>query len=136
MKNNCIFCKIIEGNIPSHRVYEDDFFIGMLDINPANRGHVIVYPKNHAENIFELPDGDAEKILIVVKKIAMAVTEAYGCDGINILQNNGEAAGQSVNHLHIHIIPRFNDDAVSIEWKQNVIDDFEQVKEEIVQKLS
>jgi histidine triad (HIT) family protein len=115
--DNCIFCKILAGEIPSTTVYEDDDFKAILDVNPAARGHVIILPKKHAANIFELPDEDAGKIMVVAKKIAGAVKKAYGCDGVNILQNNGEAAGQTVFHLHVHVIPRFQGDTVQIGWK-------------------
>lgn len=115
---NCIFCKILAGEIPSTAVYEDDDFKAILDVNPAARGHVIILPKNHAANIYELPDEDASKIMVVAKKIATAIEKAYHCDGVNILQNNGEAAGQTVFHLHVHVIPRFKGDTVNIGWKQ------------------
>lgn len=132
---NCIFCKIIEGKIPTNKVYEDDYFIAILDVSPANRGHVIILPKSHAADIFELPKELAEKIFVVAKKIAEALKKAYHCDGINILQNNGEAAGQTVFHLHVHVIPRYKNDTVSVEWVQKEIDDFEVVKEEIQKEL-
>lgn len=115
-EENCIFCKILAGDIPSTTVYEDESFKAILDVSPAARGHVIILPKNHAPNIFELPDEDASKIMIVAKKIASALKAAYQCDGVNILQNNGEAAGQTVFHLHVHVIPRFEGDTVDIGW--------------------
>ena len=105
--DNCIFCKIANGDIPSATVYEDDSFRAILDIAPAHKGHVIVLPKAHADNLFELDDEIAAKALPIVKKIATALKAVSGCDGINVLQNNGTAAGQSVFHLHIHIVPRF-----------------------------
>lgn len=116
---NCIFCKILADEIPSSVVYEDDDFRAILDVNPAARGHVIILPKNHAANIFELPDEDASKIFIVAKKIAAAMKKTYQCDGVNILQNNGEASGQTVFHLHVHVIPRFEGDTdhINIGWK-------------------
>lgn len=117
--DNCIFCKILADEIPSAVVYEDDLFRAILDVNPAARGHVIILPKNHAANLFELPDEEASRILIVAKKIAKAVMATYHCDGINILQNNGEASGQTVFHLHVHVIPRFDGDTdhINIGWK-------------------
>ena len=115
---NCIFCKIIAGEIPSATVYEDDDVKAILDVNPAARGHVIVLPKKHAADVFSLPDEDLSKAMCVAKKIAIALKEAYKCDGINILQNNGEAAGQTVFHLHIHVIPRYEGDTISVKWKQ------------------
>lgn len=117
--NNCIFCKILADEIPSSVVYEDEDFRGILDINPAARGHVIIIPKNHYANLFELPDHEASKIMIVARKIATALKKTYHCDGVNILQNNGEASGQTVFHLHVHVIPRFEGDTdhINIGWK-------------------
>ncbi|MCI5730585.1 MAG: HIT family protein [Eubacterium sp.] len=117
--DNCIFCKILADEIPSAVVYEDDLFRAILDVNPAARGHVIILPKKHAANLFELPDEETSKILIVARKIAGALMETYHCDGVNILQNNGEASGQTVFHLHVHVIPRFEGDTdhINIGWK-------------------
>lgn len=114
--DNCIFCKIANGEIPSTTIYEDDDFKVILDINPASKGHAVILPKNHAANLFELPEEDAEKILKVAKKCGAAMMKALHCDGLNVLQNNGEAAGQTVFHLHIHLIPRYKDDNVQIKW--------------------
>lgn len=113
---NCIFCKIAAGEIPSRTIYEDDSFRVIMDISPAAKGHAIILPKNHAADIFELPEEDASKILIVAKKVASAMKKALKCDGVNILQNNGEVAGQTVFHLHVHVIPRYQDDQVKIKW--------------------
>lgn len=133
---NCIFCKIIAGEIPSTAVYEDDDFRGILDVNPAARGHVIILPKNHAANIFELPDEDASKVMVVAKKIATAIKKAYKCDGVNILQNNGEAAGQTVFHLHVHVIPRYENDTVNVGWKQgDMPEDLDVIAQEIKEYL-
>lgn len=133
---NCIFCKILAGEIPSTAVYEDDDFKVILDVNPAARGHVIILPKNHAANIYELPDEDASKIMVVAKKIATAIEKAYHCDGVNILQNNGEAAGQTVFHLHVHVIPRFKGDTVNIGWKQgDMPEDLDAICKEIQAQL-
>ncbi|MEE3467385.1 MAG: HIT family protein [Eubacterium sp.] len=115
--SDCIFCKIIAGEIPSTTVYEDADVKAILDVNPAAKGHVIVLPKAHAENVFEISDEDLSKAICVAKRIAAALKKTYNCDGVNILQNNGEAAGQTVFHLHIHVIPRFVGDTVSIGWK-------------------
>lgn len=133
---NCIFCKILAGEIPSTAVYEDDDFKAILDVNPAARGHVIILPKNHAANIYEFPDEDASKIMMVAKKIATAIEKAYHCDGVNILQNNGEAAGQTVFHLHVHVIPRFKGDTVNIGWKQgDMPEDLDAICKEIQAQL-
>ena len=113
---NCIFCKIIAGEIPSSTVYEDESFKAIIDIFPAAKGHIIILPKKHYANLFELEEETASKALIVAKKIAAAVKEELCCDGVNILQNNGEAAGQTVFHFHIHVIPRFQNDKVQLTW--------------------
>lgn len=134
--DNCIFCKILAGEIPSTTVYEDDDFKAILDVNPAARGHVIILPKKHAANIYELPDEDASKVMVVAKKIATAVRDAFHCDGVNILQNNGEAAGQTVFHLHVHVIPRFDGDTVNIGWKPgDMPEDMDVIAKEIKDKL-
>ncbi len=135
---NCIFCKILAGEIPSAVVYEDDDFKAILDVNPAVRGHVIILPKNHAANIFELPDEDASKVMVVAKKIAAAVRKTYSCDGVNILQNNGAAAGQSVFHLHVHVIPRYegDTDSINIGWRPGETpEDLADIAEEIKKNL-
>jgi len=116
--DDCIFCKIANGDIPSATVYEDELFRAIMDISPANKGHVIILPKNHAANVFELSEEEAAKAFVVAKKVAAGVKAVTGCDGVNILQNNGEAAGQTVFHFHVHVIPRFKGDTVSVGWKQ------------------
>ena len=115
-KSDCIFCKIANGEIPSKTLYEDDAFRVILDISPASKGHAIILPKTHASNIYELSNEDAGKIMIVAKKVATVLKEVLSCDGMNILQNNGETAGQTVFHLHVHLIPRYKNDDVTIHW--------------------
>lgn len=115
--DNCIFCKIIKGDIPSSTIYEDDNVKVILDIAPAAKGHAILLVKQHVTNVFELDAEFAGKIFSVVPKVAAAIKEELGCDGMNILQNNGVEAGQTVFHLHIHFIPRWKDDSVLIKWK-------------------
>lgn len=134
-EENCVFCKIIAGEIPSTAVYEDDDFKAILDVNPAARGHVIIIPKKHAANIYELEDEDAAKVFPIAKKIASALQKTYGCDGVNVLQNNGEAAGQTVFHLHVHVVPRYYDDDVRIMWKPGETPDLKAVAEEIRKNL-
>lgn len=118
-KDDCIFCKIVNGDIPSYCLYEDDSFKVILDIEPSSNGHGLIIPKNHADNLFMLNDGDAANALLVAKKVSSAIVEVLGCDGMNLLQNNGEAAGQTVNHFHIHLIPRYKNDSTNIVWKHN-----------------
>lgn len=115
---NCIFCKLANGDIPTHTVYEDDYLRAIMDASPANKGHVIILPKSHAANIFELEETYVEKAFVLAKKIAIALKNLLKCDGINILQNNGEAAGQTVFHFHVHVIPRYNKDSCKITWAQ------------------
>lgn len=105
--DDCLFCKIAKGDIPSFKVYDDDNFIAFLDIAPASKGHILIVPKCHANNIEDLPDNIAEKVLPLAKKIIKAMKKVYGFNDFNILQNNGELAGQSVHHFHLHIIPRY-----------------------------
>ena len=110
MKNDCIFCAIAAGEIPSFKVYEDDFALAYLDINPFAKGHTLVIPKAHFEGLLDAPDETLAALVSRVKKVAAHIKDALGCDGFNILQNNGEAAGQTVKHIHFHIVPRWNGD--------------------------
>ena len=116
MSENCIFCKIAKGEIPSHKVYEDDDFLAFLDIAPAAMGHTLIIPKRHAGNLFELDAVSAARLIPLAQKLAEKVKAETGCEGVNLLQNNGEAAGQSVFHFHLHIIPRFAGDGVLPVW--------------------
>lgn len=134
-EKDCVFCKIIAGEIPSTAVYEDEDFKAILDVNPAARGHVIIIPKKHAANIFELEEEEAAKVFPIAKKIATALMKTYNCDGINVLQNNGEAAGQTVFHLHVHVVPRYYDDDVNIMWQPGETPDLKAVAEEIRKNL-
>ena len=121
----CIFCNIISGEIPSYKVYEDDNFYAFLDISQATYGHTLVVPKQHFENLFAMPDFLLEKMLILVRDLASKIKTATNCKGINILNNNGEAAGQSVHHFHIHIIPRYDSDNFSIKAIENKLNNEE-----------
>lgn len=107
MNENCIFCKIISGEIPSSTIYEDEDFKVILDISPASKGHALILPKEHYANIYELPEELAAKVMVLAKKLATHMTEKLGCDGFNLVQNNGEVAGQTVFHFHLHLIPRY-----------------------------
>jgi histidine triad (HIT) family protein len=130
---NCIFCKIANGEIPSATLYEDEDFRVILDLGPASKGHALILPKEHAANIYEIPDELASKAIILAKKMAGKMTKALDCDGFNILQNNGEAAGQTVFHFHMHLIPRYQGDKVGLTWEQGTLDDAQ--KEEILRKV-
>lgn len=125
---DCVFCKIVEGQIPSTTIFEDNDFKVILDISPANLGHSLVICKHHYENLIEMPEDLVGKGFIVAKKVAKAIKEATNCDGINILQNNGVVAGQTVFHFHIHIIPRLEKDSVKIDFG-----DFKTESEKIIE---
>ena len=112
--DNCIFCKIANGDIPSATLYEDEDFRVILDLNPAAKGHALILPKQHAANLFELPEEVAAKAMKVAKKVGTVLAEGLSCDGLNVLQNNGEPAGQTVFHFHMHLIPRWKGDAKKI----------------------
>ncbi|MCX7771314.1 MAG: HIT family protein [Proteobacteria bacterium] len=111
---DCIFCKIIEGTIPSEMVYEDNLFLAILDINPVNKGHVLVLPKKHSENIFDFEEPEISKVMTVIKKISKVLMETLNAEGVNIIQNNGKPAGQIIFHSHFHIIPRYSGDGIKI----------------------
>ena len=132
--NNCIFCKLANGDIPTNSIYEDDDFKVILDASPASKGHALILPKNHFPNLLEADDDVLTKALPLAKKIGNKMMKGLGCDGINIIQNNGEAAGQTVHHLHIHVIPRVAGDEAIKEWNHLSVSDDETA--EIVKKLS
>lgn len=107
---DCIFCKLANGDIPTNMIYEDADFAVILDASPATRGHALILPKEHAANIYELSEATAAKVFVLAKKLAAKMTEILKCDGFNIVQNNGEVAGQTVFHFHMHLIPRYKGD--------------------------
>lgn len=115
--DNCIFCKLANGDIPTNTIYEDDDFRVILDNGPATKGHALILPKNHFKNLYEIDDDTAAKVLPLAKKMAAAMTEKLGCDGFNVVQNNNEVAGQTVFHFHVHLIPRYNDDNQNLVMK-------------------
>ena len=126
VNDDCIFCKLANGVFETNTLYEDDDFRVIFDASPATKGHVLILPKEHAANVFEL----SEETL--AKKIATVLKEVTGCEGVNILQNNGEIAGQTVFHFHMHIIPRYKGDTANIKWVQNEVD--QAVVDEIISK--
>lgn len=134
-KDNCIFCKIANGEIPSKTLYEDEMFRVILDLSPATRGHALILPKEHADNLFELPEEYASKVMVVAKTMALSMKAKLGCDGLNLVQNNGEAAGQTVSHFHLHMIPRYKDDAQHINWVpgESTPEALEEVKKQITE---
>lgn len=131
---NCIFCKLAAGDIPSATLYEDDDFRVILDLNPASRGHALIIPKEHYRNLYDLDDDLAAKALVLAKRMVLRLKEVLGCDGYNIVQNNEEAAGQTVLHFHMHMIPRYEGDKVGLGWKMGELSDED--KEEIISKVN
>ena len=130
---NCIFCKIAAGEIPSATLYEDDDFRVILDLGPASKGHALILPKNHYRNLYDIDDEVASKAILLAKKMITKLTDVLNCDGYNIVQNNEEAAGQTVFHFHMHIIPRYKDDGQVIGWHMGELSEAD--KNEILEKL-
>lgn len=131
--NNCIFCKLANGEIPASTLYEDEDFRVILDVNPASKGHALIIPKEHYANLYELEDSLAGKAMILAKKMITKLTDVLECDGYNLVQNNGECAGQTVFHFHLHLIPRYEDDGVGIGWKLNELTETD--REDILSKI-
>lgn len=131
--DNCIFCKIANGEIPSKTIYEDEDFRAILDLAPATKGHALILPKEHYKNLFELPEETASKVMILAKKLAAKMRDRLECDGFNIMQNNGEVAGQTVFHFHMHLIPRYQGDCQKIEWDKSEPDseELESIRKQI-----
>ncbi|MBR6329923.1 MAG: HIT domain-containing protein [Lachnospiraceae bacterium] len=117
MKDDCIFCKLANGVFPTNKIYEDEDFAVILDLGPAAKGHALILPKEHYANIYEIPEELLAKAAKLAKRMAAHMTEKLSCDGFNIVQNNGEVAGQTVFHFHIHLIPRYKNDNQKIGWK-------------------
>jgi histidine triad (HIT) family protein len=115
MKNNCVFCAIEAGEIPSFKIYEDDRVLAFLDINPFSKGHTLVIPKVHYEGLLDADEDVLAALVLRVKQVAGRLKAALGCDGFNILQNNGETAGQTVRHIHFHIVPRYGNQPIVFE---------------------
>lgn len=116
--DDCVFCKIVAGKIPSSKVYENEDVLAFLDIAPATprKGHVLVIPKGHFVTMGEMPEEAIHEVFSVVKKVSLALMEF--CDGVNVIQNNGQAAGQLVPHFHVHVIPRYDKDGVRLgDWE-------------------
>lgn len=133
-KDDCIFCKLASGAIPTRCIYEDEDFKVILDAAPATRGHALILPKEHADDLYQLPEEMAGKAFVLAKRLAKSMTEILGCQGFNIVQNNGEAAGQTVFHFHIHLIPRYLDDGQGTFWEPRHFTD--EMLDEIRSKLA
>ncbi|MEF9954211.1 MAG: HIT family protein [Clostridium sp.] len=130
-ENGCIFCKIANGEIPSASIYEDEMFNVILDLGPASKGHALILPKEHFKDICELDEAVAAKVLPLAAKIGIAMKQSLGCAGFNLVQNNGAAAGQTVSHFHVHIIPRYADGPNIVTWEPRTAsaDELNQIRE-------
>ena len=131
---NCIFCKILDGVIPSAKLYEDEDFVIILDVGPASFGHALMIPKNHYANLFEMPEELLSKAMSLAKVWGDKLVKALNADGLNLVQNNGLAAGQTVFHYHLHLIPRYEGDNVGNLWDPGTLT--EEQKKEILEKLA
>lgn len=109
-KQDCIFCKIINGDIPSKTVHEDELFKVIMDIEPATKGHVLILPKNHFDDLYSLGEEESKALIPLAKNLATKMKKSLNCDGLNMVQNNGAAANQTVMHFHLHLIPRYEND--------------------------
>ncbi len=116
-KDDCIFCKLANGDIPTNTLYEDDDFRVFLDAAPATRGHCLIVPKQHYDDLYDLDESVAAKVLPLARKMMKKLKEKLGWEGFNVVQNNGQLAGQTVFHFHMHLIPRYNGDNQTINWK-------------------
>lgn len=136
-KEDCVFCKIISGDISSNTIYENSEFKVIMDIAPASKGHVLIIPKEHYANIYDIDVETAGRLFQFATVVARALKKALNCDGMNILQNNGLIAGQTVFHFHMHLIPRYEGDTVTVKWEEHPMEaaDMEQLRKEICDAL-
>ena len=132
--DGCVFCNLANGIWDSATVYEDEEFRVILDLGPATKGHALILPKEHYANIYEIPEEKAAKAMVLAKKMATVMTKALGCDGFNIVQNNGEAAGQTVFHFHMHLTPRYAGDNAGFGWNTGELD--EETKQDVLKKVA
>lgn len=138
MKDDCIFCKIANGLIPGTKIYEDEDFCVILDLGPASRGHALILPKEHYQDLCELDDAVAAKVLPLAGKIGRAMKKGLGCAGFNIVQNNGAEAGQTVMHFHVHMIPRYEGGPKMVAWEPQTLakEDAETISRAIKSELA
>lgn len=125
MSDSCIFCKIANGTIPCYKVYEDDLVIAFLDVNPASHGHTLVVPKEHFSNMTTCPKNILDHVFEVAQLVAQAQIAQLGADGVNIISNIGKAAGQSVEHFHVHVIPRYHNDGLKLNFPPKQLEEKE-----------
>ncbi len=137
MNSDCIFCKIVTGEVPATKIYEDAEVLAFMNLHPTHKGQVLVIPKDHVENIYGFSEEMAARIMLATKKLAIAVKNGVDADGVNLIMNNEEVAGQQIFHAHMHIIPRFNDDGLkhwpASDYNEGEIEEWgEKVRKEII----
>lgn len=134
---DCIFCKIVDGEIPAAKLLETDRILSFLDVNPVNEGHALVVPKRHAENLLDLRQKEMHAAIFAVQRVSRAVVRVTDADGFNVLQNNGKVSGQEIPHAHFHVIPRFEGDGFNLGWRQGSYEEgaMEQLREDIKRHL-
>lgn len=137
MRNDCLFCAILDGELPSYKIYEDDYFYVMLDRFPKCLGHTLILPKRHAAHVFDLNEEECTRLMPLAQKISVALRESLEFGGLNLIQNNGPIAGQEVNHFHLHLIPRFDGDNMAVQYKREDPSDeeFKAITEKIAESL-
>ena len=133
--DDCIFCKLANGEFPTNSIYEDDKFNVILDLAPATKGHALILPKEHYANLYELPEEVAMNVMKLAKKMVQLMTDKLGCDGFNLVQNNGEVAGQTVFHFHMHLIPRYKNDGEILKYNVQSFsqDELAEIKKQIIE---
>ena len=132
--NNCIFCKIANGEVSAETLYEDEKFRVILDQGPETKGHALILPKDHYADLFELPEETAGEVMKLAKRMMIKMRDKLGCEGFNLVQNNGDLAGQTVFHFHLHLIPRYRADRQTIAWKPQEVtpEELAEVRKQIV----
>jgi len=132
--DGCIFCKIVNGEVPCHKIWEDESVLVFLDINPAIKGHLLVIPKAHFVNVLDVPDSILKKVIVVARKMGLLLQKKLGASGVNFVNASGKSAQQSVFHLHFHVVPRFNDDGLNLWFHGQTKDkfDFELLKKQLI----
>lgn len=134
--SNCIFCKIVDGIIPSSKVYEDNDVLAFLDLSQVTKGHTLVIPKNHVENVFSMSEETASMYFRKIPQIANAIKKTFNVEGVNILNNSGEVSGQTVFHYHMHILPRYGkEDGFDVKWQNNMANYTNEVLNEIAKSI-
>ena len=133
---NCIFCKIVNGEIPSEKIYENKDVLAFLDANPVTKGHLLIIPKKHYENIFDIPKDILKENMEVAQRMSFLLKEKLGAEGINLFNNNNKIARQEVPHYHIHLVPRYKDDGLDFQFKSDYKElNLDEIKNKIAKEI-